>query len=167
MTTDLHPAIVEINAQSDLNKKMVRSASAHWSGNLREGRGYLSTGSGVLDEAKFDFRSLNNSQSILTNPEELQAAALAGSFTMYIASALSKAGLHPAFLDTEARIFIRNGIIRSFHLSITGVVTRITAGAFYAIVKDAEKNCQISKMVQIPITSEAILSMKIPVPQYA
>jgi len=135
---------------------MVRSAKAHWSGTLKEGKGTLTTQSGVLDNTKYSFTTRFEGEKG-TNPEELIGAANAGCFTMWVASLLTKKGLNPTSLDTEAKVTLENTTITGIHLSITGKVPGINATDFEAITKEAEKDCIISKALSVPITSEAHL----------
>jgi lipoyl-dependent peroxiredoxin len=134
---------------------MKRTAKAHWSGNLKEGKGTLTTKSGILDNTNYSFKTRFEEGEKGTNPEELLAAAHAGCFTMAVSSILTQKGLNPASLDTEATVSMEGLSITGVHLSITGSVSGINAEEFIAITKDAEKNCIISKSLSIVITSEA------------
>lgn len=134
---------------------MKRTAKAHWSGNLKEGKGTLTTQSGVLDNTNYSFKTRFVEGENGTNPEELLAAAHAGCFTMAVASLLTQKGFNPAYLDTEASVNMENLTITGVHLSITGSVPGVNSEEFTAITKDAEKNCLISKALSIVITSEA------------
>lgn len=136
---------------------MIRTAKAHWQGDLKTGKGTLSTQSGVLDKVNYSFKARFEENEKGTNPEELLAAAHAGCFTMWVASNLTKKGLNPISLDTTASLTLENAAITGTHLTITGSVKGITAEDFNEIVKDAEKNCIISKALSFPITSEAHL----------
>jgi osmotically inducible protein OsmC len=136
---------------------MVRTAKAHWSGTLKEGQGTLTTQSGTLDHTNYSFRARFEEGEFGTNPEELLGAAHAGCFTMWVASLLTQKGLNPSYLDTVATITLEKTTIISSHLSITGSVKGINAEEFTAIVKEAEKDCIISKALSMPITSEAHL----------
>ncbi len=134
---------------------MKQSAKAHWQGNLKEGKGFLSTSSGVLERANYSFKTRFEGGEKGTNPEELLAAAHAGCFTMSVSSLLTKKGLRPTSLDTEATVTMEELSIKNIHLSITGSVDGIKADEFEAITKEAEKNCIVSKALTVPITSEA------------
>ena len=134
---------------------MKRKAKAHWSGNLKEGRGTLSSQSGILDKTKYSFKTRFEEGGKGTNPEELLAAAHAGCFTMAVALILTQKGLKPEFLDTEATVTMEDLTIRGVHLSITGSVSGIDADEFKTITKDAKTNCIISKALGIAITSES------------
>ena len=60
---------------------MKRSASAMWNGDLKSGKGTISTDSGVLNNTQYSF-STRFEDGAGTNPEELIAAAHAGCFSM-------------------------------------------------------------------------------------
>ncbi|HWZ23245.1 MAG TPA: OsmC family peroxiredoxin [Cytophagaceae bacterium] len=134
---------------------MKRTGKAHWSGTLKEGKGELSTESGILDKTNYSFKTRFAEGEKGTNPEELLAAAHAGCFTMAVGAILTEKGLNPKSLDTEATVSMEGLSITAVHLSITGSVAGISADDFTAVTKDAEKNCLISKVLSIPITSEA------------
>ena len=134
---------------------MLRTAKAHWQGNLKEGKGTLSTQSGILDKTNYSFKTRFEEGEKGTNPEELLAAAHAGCFTMAVDSILTNKGLNPTSLDTTATLTLQGLDITAIHLSITGSVTGINADEFTAVTKDAEKNCIISKSLKVVITSEA------------
>jgi lipoyl-dependent peroxiredoxin len=136
---------------------MKRTAKAHWEGNLKEGKGHLSTQSGLLEKSNYSFKTRFEEGVKGTNPEELLAAAHAGCFTMAVSSGLTKKGLNPTSLDTEAVLTMENLTVTGIHLIITGSVPDISAEDFKAVVKDAEKNCVISRALSVPITSEATL----------
>ncbi len=136
---------------------MKRTAKAHWSGNLKEGKGALTTQSNILNHTNYSFKTRFEEGEKGTNPEELLAAAHAGCFTMAVASALTQKGLSPTSLNTEATVSMEGLSITGVHLSITGSVAGVSIEEFTAIIKDAEKNCIISKALSIPISSEAHL----------
>ena len=134
---------------------MKRKAKAHWSGNLKEGKGTLSSQSGVLDKTKYSFKSRFDEGEKGTNPEELLAAAHAGCFTMAVALILTQKGFNPESLDTEAAVTMEDLTITGVHLSVTGSVSGIDGDEFKTITKDAKNNCIISKALGIAITSES------------
>ena len=134
---------------------MKRTAKAHWSGNLKEGKGNLSTESGILDNTNYSFKTRFEEGEKGTNPEELLAAAHAGCFTMAVSSLFTQKGISVTNLETEAKLTMEGLNITGIHLSISGEVPDTNAADFEAVVKDAEKNCLISKVLNIPITSEA------------
>lgn len=134
---------------------MIRTASAHWEGNLKEGIGTLSSQSGVLEGTNYSFKTRFEEGQKGTNPEELIAAAHAGCFTMAVSSMLDHKGFTATTLDTIATLTMDNKSIIAIHLKITALVEGISVQDFTAIVKDAEKNCFVSKVLNIPISSEA------------
>lgn len=136
---------------------MKRTAKAHWEGTVKDGKGNLTTQSEVLDQTNYSFRTRFVGDETGTNPEELLAAAHAGCFTMAVSFGLTEKGLVPIALDTEAIVSMDNAGITGVHLVITGQVDGITAEEFEAMTKGAEQNCLISKVLRIPISSEATL----------
>jgi osmotically inducible protein OsmC len=134
---------------------MKRTAKAHWSGNLKEGKGTLTTQSGVLENIKYSFKTRFEEGEKGTNPEELLAAAHAGCFTMSVALILTQKGFTPEYLETDATVTMEDLTITGVHLSITGSVSGINTEDFKAVTKIAEKNCIISKALSTVITSEA------------
>lgn len=136
---------------------MKRTAKAHWEGTVKDGKGALSTQSQILDRTNYSFRTRFVGDEKGTNPEELLAAAHAGCFTMAVSYALTEKGLNPISLDTEAVVSMDTGGITGIHLSIVGDVADVSAEDFVLITKEAEQNCLISKVLSIPITSEAHL----------
>ena len=134
---------------------MKRTANAEWQGTLKEGKGMLTTQSGVLENTNYSFKTRFEDGEKGTNPEELLAAAHAGCFTMAVGAALTQKGLIPKSLHTNASVMMEGLKITGVHLAITGSVDGITAEEFTAITQDAEKNCIISKALSVPITSEA------------
>lgn len=136
---------------------MKRTAKAHWSGTIREGKGNLTTPSEILNQANYSFRTRFADDEKGTNPEELLAAAHAGCFTMAVSLALTEKGLSPESLDTVASLTLQGFDITGIHLAITGKVAGVSAEEFEQITRVAEKNCLISKALKIEITSEASL----------
>ncbi len=136
---------------------MAQTAKAHWQGNLKEGKGTLSTQSGTLKEINYSYKTRFEGDIKGTNPEELLAAAHAGCFTMQVTALLNKKGFDPASLDTVAAVSMEKLIITGIHLSIAGSVPGISTEEFLAITKEAERNCVISKALSVAITSDASL----------
>ena len=135
---------------------MIRKATAVWNGSGKEGKGHLTTQSGVLSETQYSFGSRFESGTG-TNPEELVAAAHSGCFTMKLSFVLGEAGFTPTSLETSCAITFENGAVTKSHLTVKGVVPGISAEQFQACVKDAEQNCPISKLLNTSISSEATL----------
>ena len=139
-----------------------RHATAHWEGDLKAGKGQLSTPqSGLMDKTRYGFNSRFDDEKG-TNPEELIAAAHAGCFTMALSAKLTEAGFPPTSLDTRAEVDLsmENGpAFSQIRLKVKGVVPGIEAAKFQELAKDAEKNCPVSKALSaIPISMEAELA---------
>ncbi|SKC63896.1 OsmC family peroxiredoxin [Ohtaekwangia koreensis] len=134
---------------------MKRTAKANWSGTLQKGKGELTTQSKTLNDTNYSFKTRFAGDQKGTNPEELLAAAHAACFTMAVSYILTEKGLSPTSLNTQATLSMEGLEITGTHLYITGSVSGISAHEFEAITKDAEKNCLISKVLNIPISSEA------------
>src|SRR2546421_5538671 len=82
---------------------MTRKASAVWQGDLKGGKGTVSTDSGVLSNTQYSFNTrFENGKG--TNPEELIAAAHAGCFSMALSAELGKAGITPESIATSAAL---------------------------------------------------------------
>lgn len=134
---------------------MIRTATAHWEGNLKDGKGTLSTQSGILENTNYSFKTRFEEGEKGTNPEELLAVAHAGCFTMAVSSMLNARGITATKLDTIATVTMQKLTITGIHLKITGSAHGMNSEDFNAITKDAELHCVISKALKIPITSEA------------
>ena len=139
---------------------MKRTASAAWSGDLKQGKGALTTQSGVLKETPYSF-STRFENGIGTNPEELIAAAHAGCFTMALSAALGRAGFTPQKLVTNATVTLEqvsgNWTISTVDLQLTGRVPGIDAKKFDEIAADAKANCPVSRVLNAKISLDAKL----------
>lgn len=129
---------------------MKRRATAVWHGTGKEGTGHLTTQSNVLDKTQYSFNT-RFADGIGTNPEELVAAAHAGCFTMKLSFNLSGAGFIPEELETTCTITLENGSITRSHLALNAIVEGIAGEKFEELVKDAELNCPISKLLNTEI----------------
>jgi lipoyl-dependent peroxiredoxin len=138
------------------SKIMKRTASAHWEGDLKTGKGNLSTQSTALNKTQYSFKT-RFEDGVGTNPEELLGAAHAGCFTMAMSMLLGQAGFQATALDTIATVTLEAPDITGVHLSIKGKVPGISAQQFSDTAKVAEKNCLISKIISVPISSDAEL----------
>jgi len=139
---------------------MQRKASAVWSGGLKEGKGSISTDSGVLKQTQYSF-STRFENGIGTNPEELLAAAHAGCFTMALSAELGKVGITPEKLETTATITLDkdgNGFsITKSHLDLVAHIPGADKAKFDAAVKAAEVGCPVSKLFKAEISVSARL----------
>jgi osmotically inducible protein OsmC len=133
---------------------ITRTASARYEGFGKEGKGHVSTQSGVLDDQRYDFNTRFGDEPG-TNPEELIAAAHAACFTMALSFALAKEGLTDGTLETTAKVKLdKDGdgfkVSRS-DLSLEAHVAGIDQDRFAAIAADAKANCPISKLLNAEI----------------
>lgn len=139
---------------------MKRTASAVWQGDLKQGKGALSSESGVLSDTPYSFSTrFENGRG--TNPEELIAAAHAGCFTMALSAALGKAGATPTRLSTTAAVTLEqvngNWTISTIQLDLTGSVPGIDQAKFESIANDAKANCPVSRVLNAKISLSAKL----------
>ncbi len=139
---------------------MKRTATAEWRGDLKTGKGAISTESGVLNAAGYSFTTRFEGEKG-TNPEELIAAAHAGCFTMAVSAELGKANLTAEKLTTTATVTLEkeaSGLsVTSSHLELTAKIPGATEEAFLAAARTAETNCPISKLLKAKITLDAKL----------
>jgi osmotically inducible protein OsmC len=139
---------------------MKRTASASWAGDLKQGKGSLTTQSGVLKETPYSFATRFES-GIGTNPEELIAAAHAGCFTMALSATLGRAGFTPQQLSTQATLALEqvggNWTITAVHLDLAARVPNISQEQFDQIAADAKANCPVSRVLKADITLAAKL----------
>jgi len=135
---------------------MKRNATAVWNGSGMEGKGHLSTQSGVLAQNQYSYSS-RFEQGIGTNPEELIAAAHAGCFTMKLAFNLDADGFTADKLETKCVVDLTDGTVVSSHLILNAEVPGISEEKFAELVADAEKNCPISRLLDTNISVEYTL----------
>ncbi len=136
---------------------MKRNATAVWNGTGKEGKGQLSTQSGVLSQTQYSYNT-RFEDGIGTNPEELVAAAHAGCFTMKLSFVLNAAGFTADSIETRCDITLESGSITASHLNVKASVPGISAEKFTECVLDAKANCPISKLYNTQITHEAVLA---------
>ena len=132
---------------------MKRTAKAHWNGNLKEGKGEISSQSTILNQTPYSFNTRFESGTG-TNPEELIAAAHAGCFTMSVSATLERAGFLANDLNTEATLDLdmANLMVTGIHLDLTAsLIDGVSAEAFKEIAEGAKANCIISKALSVPI----------------
>jgi osmotically inducible protein OsmC len=133
-----------------------RYATARWTGSGTAGQGYLTTSSSVLRQTKYSYLT-RFADGVGTNPEELMAAAHAGCFSMKLAFNLQTIGCVPKSIDTRCELVLENGTIVSSHLRVEAAIPGLTLEQFEKLVDDARQNCPVSKLLTVPITSEAVL----------
>ena len=139
---------------------MKRQATAVWNGTGKEGKGTVTSQSGVLDKTQYSFGS-RFENGIGTNPEELIAAAHAGCFSMKLAFNLQEKGFTATEINTTGEIVLDDGRITESNLTLKAIVDGITEEEFATLVKDAEINCPISKLLDTKIVVNHTLNKKI------
>jgi lipoyl-dependent peroxiredoxin len=140
---------------------MKRKASAVWRGDLKSGRGTISTDSTVLKDTQYSFGTrFENGPG--TNPEELIGAAHAGCFSMALSAELGKAGFTPESIATTATVTLENHpqtswTVTKIHLETTAKIPGITADQFAQIANGAKAGCPISRLLKADISLDAKL----------
>jgi osmotically inducible protein OsmC len=139
---------------------MVRKASAVWKGSLKEGKGTISSDSGVLSNTPYSFSTrFENAKG--TNPEELIAAAHAGCFTMALSGQLGNAGMTPESLETTASLTLdkldAGWTVTKIHLDVTARIPGADKAAFDKAAENAKAGCPISRLLNAQITMVARL----------
>ncbi len=134
---------------------MKRSASAVWSGTIKEGKGTIATQSKVLNDTPYSFRS-RFGDGVETNPEELIAAAHAGCFTMALSKQLGDAGFPAERLNTTANVSLEqvDGAfsITTIDLVLTAKVPGIDQAKFETCANNAKAGCPVSKVLNAKIS---------------
>lgn len=141
---------------------MKRTGSAVWAGGLKDGKGTISTQSGVLDKTPYGFNT-RFEDGPGTNPEELIAAAHAGCFSMALSAELGAAGFTPTELRTSATVTLdKSGegfVISKVHLDLIANVPGIDQQAFNNIANKAKAGCPVSKLLNAEITLDTQLAV--------
>lgn len=135
-----------------------RTATGTWTGNLKGGKGSMSTTSKVLENVPFTFATrFENAPG--TNPEELIAAAHAACYSMAFANFLDGQGHTPEEIRTRATISLEGTSINKMHLAIEGRVPGVDAATFERLAHEADKKCPVSNLLRngLEITLEAKL----------
>ena len=139
---------------------MTRTASAEWKGNLKEGKGTISTGSSVLNNTQYGFRS-RFEEGPGTNPEELIAAAHAGCFAMALSAQLGEAGLTADSIQTTATVTLEKGdggwSVTKSHLDVKARIPGADQSKFDQAAQNAKAGCPISKLLKAEISMNAQL----------
>jgi osmotically inducible protein OsmC len=139
---------------------MQKTAKAVWQGNLKEGKGAITTESGVLSDTPYSFRMRFENEPG-TNPEELIAAAHAACFTMALSGQLTGAGLAPERLTTTAAVTMEKldagFTITKIHLTVTARCPGASREAFEKAADAAKTNCPVSRVLKADISMSASL----------
>jgi osmotically inducible protein OsmC len=146
--------------QTKMEEIMIRNASAEWNGGLKDGKGKISTDSGVLKDTQYSF-STRFEDGIGTNPEELIAAAHAGCFSMALSGQLGKAEMTAESIRTKASVKLEKVgegfAVTSVHLEVRARVPGADNDAFMTAANNAKTGCPISKLLNAEITMDAQL----------
>ena len=140
--------------------KINRTASAAWSGGLKDGKGSISTESGALAAYPYGVASRFEGKKG-TNPEELLGAAHAGCFTMALSLILGEAGLTATQMDTGAKVTleqVEGGFaITAVHLTLKAKIPGTDQAKFSELANKAKAGCPLSKVIKADITLDATL----------
>lgn len=140
---------------------MKRKATARWQGGLKDGKGTISTDSGVLSETQYSFHT-RFEDGKGTNPEELIAAAHAGCFSMALSGQLGNAGLTAESIETTATVTMEpvdgKPTITQIHLDLTARVPGATPEQFETAANNAKAGCPVSRVLNAEITLDAKLA---------
>jgi len=140
---------------------MKRMGSAHWAGGLKDGKGTVSTASGVLSSSQYSF-STRFENGIGTNPEELIAAAHAGCFSMALSAQLDDAGMKAQSIDTTATVTMEKTdagfTITAVHLDLTAAIPGADKAKFEEAAQNAKAGCPVSRVLNASITLDAKLN---------
>lgn len=121
----------------------IRTASAVWTGNLKQGKGRMKLGSGAFEGA-YSFSS-RFEEGPGTNPEELVGAAHAGCFSMFLSAVLSDAGFPPNEIRTQAKVNLGEGPrITLIELTTEAEVPNVDEKTFQESVEKSKNNCPVS-----------------------
>ena len=139
---------------------MRRKGSAIWNGDLKSGKGTMSTESGVLKTTQYSF-STRFEDGIGTNPEELVAAAHAGCFSMALSGQLGEAKLTPTSVYTTATVTLEKTdagfTVTKVHLDVVAKVPGASQASFDRAAANAKVGCPISRLLKAEITMTAKL----------
>ncbi len=139
---------------------MQRTATAQWKGGLKDGKGTVSTQSGVLSQTQYSF-STRFENGVGTNPEELVAAAHAGCFSMALSAQLGNANMTAQSIDTKATLTLEKTeagfTVTAIHLDVKARIPGGNKGSFDKAADEAKKNCPISRLLNTKISMSASL----------
>jgi osmotically inducible protein OsmC len=137
---------------------MKRKASAVWRGGLKDGKGTISSDSGVLKDTQYSF-STRFENGVGTNPEELIAAAHAGCFAMAFSAELGKVGITPQAINATATVTLDKTdagfSVTESHLDVTAKVLGGDKNKVLEVANAAKAGCPISRLLKANITMDA------------
>jgi lipoyl-dependent peroxiredoxin len=139
---------------------MKRKGSAVWKGGLKDGKGTVSSDSGVLSNTQYSF-STRFEDGKGTNPEELIAAAHAGCFSMALSAQLGNAGMTAESIATTATVNLEKTdagfTITAVHLDVKAKIPGADKTAFDTAANNAKAGCPVSRVLNATITMDAAL----------
>ena len=129
---------------------MKRKATAVWRGDLKGGKGAISTDSGVMKETQYSFTT-RFENGVGTNPEELIAAAHAGCFSMALSGQLGNAGMTAESIATEATVTMEKldagWTVTGIHLDVKAKIPGADKAKFETAANNAKSGCPISRLL--------------------
>ncbi|MCR8826480.1 OsmC family protein [Pseudosulfitobacter koreensis] len=138
-----------------------KSGSAKWSGDLKTGKGKVSTESGVLNDQPYGFNT-RFEDGAGTNPEELIGAAHASCFSMALSMILGEKGVAAESIETTATVSLDKKddgfAVTGVHLVVKASIPGVDKSTFDECAKAAKQNCPISKLLNADITMDAELA---------
>jgi len=126
-----------------------KTATVHWEGPGRKGKGQINTETGALERYPYGFASRFEDERRGTSPEQIRAAAHAACFTMDISFVCDKAGFATSTVDTQARVRLTKQsegfVIDRIALTLKAAVPSIDEASFQEIALAAKRECPLSK----------------------
>ncbi len=139
---------------------MKKTASAVWQGDLKSGKGTISTESGALKDNPYGFNTRFEGAPG-TNPEELIGAAHAGCFSMALSMMLGQAGLTAERINTTAEVSLdkddKGFSITAIALTLKAKVPGTDNEQFQQIANQAKEGCPVSRVLNAQISLNATL----------
>jgi osmotically inducible protein OsmC len=152
--------VISLENRFQEEETMKRKASAVWQGGLKDGKGTISTDSGVLSNTQYSFAT-RFEMGIGTNPEELIAAAHAGCFSMALSGQLGNAGLVPESINTTTTVTLEKTeagfTVTEVNLDVRAKIPGASQESFETAANNAKTGCPISRLLNTKITMEAKL----------
>lgn len=132
-----------------------KKGQAHWEGNIKQGKGTISTESGALSQQPYGFNTRFEGKAG-TNPEELIGAAHAACFSMALSLMLGDAGHTAESIDTTADVSL-DKVDGGFAITKVALQSKvkllgIEKAAFDTIIQQAKAGCPVSKLLSAEIT---------------
>lgn len=134
-----------------------KKGQAHWEGDIKKGKGTISTESGALKEQPYGFNTRFEGKPG-TNPEELIGAAHSACFSMALSLMLGNEGLVPESIDTVADVSL-DKVGEGFKITKVALQSEIKlpgvdSAKFDEIITKAKEGCPVSQLLNTEITLE-------------